>query len=216
MKGFTLFVLMIIAMMQPAWAAGDAEAGKAKAAACAACHGAGGKAPMAPNYPKLAGQGQAYLVKQLHDFKSGKRDNAIMKAQAMGLSDQDMEDLAAYFASEKMPGGQADPKWVAQGERLYRGGKVDADIPACSGCHGPAGQGVEAARFPHLAGQNAAYVEAQLKAFRAAGRNDLGDNVVKRNNDADKGGAGMMQTIAARLSDTQIRALASFISGLSK
>ena len=89
-------------------------------------------------------------------------------------------------------------------------------IPACSGCHGPAGQGIDAAKYPHLAGQNAQYVEDQLKAFRAAGRNDLGDGIIKRTNDSDNDAPGMMQTVAAKMTDTQIKAVASFISGLSK
>ncbi|EKF73887.1 cytochrome c4 [Alcanivorax hongdengensis A-11-3] len=215
MKLLKLFVLMCSVLAAPAFAAGDAQAGKAKSAACAACHGPDGNAPAAM-YPKLAGQGAPYLVKQLQDFKAGRRDNAVMKGMVAGLSEQDMQDLAAYYASQTGTTGQADPQWVEQGERLYRGGDPAHNQPACSGCHGPAGQGVDAARFPRLAGQHAEYIEAQLRAFRAAGRNDLGDNVVKRTNDADGDAVGMMQTVAAGLSDRQIRALASFISGLSE
>ena len=216
MKFFKLFVLMAAAVVAtPTLAAGDAEAGEAKAAPCAACHGQDGNAAIA-TYPKLAGQGEAYLVKQLQDFKSGARDNAIMAGQVANLSEQDMADLAAFYAAQEPKAGQASPDWVEQGAKLYRGGDMANGIPACSGCHGPAGQGIEGAAFPHLAGQNAQYVEDQLKAFRAAGRNDLGDNVIKRTNDVDGDVPGMMQTVAAKMSDSQIKAVASFIAGLSE
>lgn len=215
MKFAKLFVLMAAVVATPAMAAGDAEAGEAKAAPCAACHGQAGNASIAM-YPKLAGQGETYLVKQLQDFKSGARNNAIMTAQVASLSDQDMQDIAAYYAAQEAEAGQANPDLVEQGERLYRGGDLDNGIPACSGCHGPAGQGIDAANYPHLAGQNAQYLEDQLKAFRAAGRNDLGDGVIKRTNDGDGEEPGMMQTIAGEMSDTQIKAVSSYISGLSK
>ncbi|MGB2248963.1 MAG: c-type cytochrome [Alcanivorax sediminis] len=216
MKFVKLFVLMAAAAVTtPALAAGDADAGEAKAAPCAACHGQGGNASI-PTYPKLAGQGEEYLVKQLQDFKSGARNNAIMAGQVANMSEQDMQDIAAYYAKQTAEAGQAHPDLVAQGERLYRGGDMTNNVPACSGCHGPAGQGIDAAKYPHLAGQNAQYVEDQLKAFRAAGRNDLGDNIIKRTNDGSADEPGMMQTIAAEMSDTQIKAVASFISGLSK
>ena len=215
MKFFKLFVLMVAAMAaNTAIAAGDAEAGKAKAAACGACHGADGNSSIPAN-PKLAGQGEAYLVKQMLDFQSGARENAIMTAQMQGLSEQDIRDIAAYYASQTITPGQASAEWVEQGERLYRGGDMENGVSACSGCHGPAGQGIDAAGYPHLAGQSAAYVEAQLKAFRAAGRNDLG-NMAKRMNDATGEEPGMMQSIAANMSDSQIKAVASFIAGLSK
>lgn len=193
---------------------GDAAAGKTKAAVCAACHGADGNSTQ-PIYPKLAGQGAPYLDKQLHDFKSGKRDNAIMKGMAAGLSDADMANLAAYFSEQTTTVDEADPKLVEAGEAIFRGGIVAKDVPSCSGCHGPAGQGIISAKFPKLAGQHAAYVEAQLKAFRAAGRGDLGD-VVKRTNDRTGDVAGPMETIASRLSDMEIKQVASFVSGLSK
>lgn len=217
MKFFKLFVLMAAAVVaNPTLAAGDAEAGEAKAAPCAACHGPAGGKPIAGSYPKLAGQGEGYLVKQLKDYKSGARENAIMAGQVANLSEQDMADLAAYFSAQEPTTGQADPDWVEQGASLYRGGDMANGIPACSGCHGPAGQGIEGAKYPHLAGQNAQYVEDQLEAFRAAGRNDLGENVIKRTNDTDGDAPGMMQTVAAKMSDSQIKAVASYIAGLSK
>lgn len=192
---------------------GDAKAGEKKAAVCAACHGQAGNSEMPVN-PKLAGQQAGYIVKQLADFKSGKRDNAIMKGQVAGLSEQDMADLGAYYAEQTVVVGKADPALVTKGERIYRGGNADTGVAACSGCHGPAGQGV-AGGFPALSGQHAAYIEAQLKAFRAAGREDIG-NMVKRVNDADGDAPGMMQTIAAKMSDAEIQAVASFISGLGE
>lgn len=212
MKLLKLFVLMAATVAaSQALAAGDAEAGKNKAAPCAACHGQDGNASMA-TYPKLAGQGEKYLVKQLQEFKSGERENAVMAAQVAGLDEQDMQDLAAYYADQTIQVGKADPDLVDQGERLYRGGDMENGIPACSGCHGPAGQGLDAAVYPDLGGQNADYISSQLKAFRAAGRNDLGDSVVKRTNDPQE----MMRRVAAGMSDTQIKQLSSFISGLSE
>lgn len=193
---------------------GDASAGKDKAAVCGACHGQGGNSG-SPAYPKLAGQEPTYLAKQLHDFKSGARDNAIMKGQVSGLSDQDIADIAAYYATQKIEIGKTDPELLALGEKIYRGGNMSTGLAACSGCHGPSGQGLDGAGFPALGGQHAGYIEAQLKAFRAAGREDLGD-VVKRNNDADPDAPGMMQTTAAKMSDKEIQAVSSFISGLGK
>ena len=196
--------------------AGDPEAGERKSATCAACHGQDGNNIMA-NYPRLAGQGENYLYKQLQNFKSGARENALMRSQVMNLTDQDMKDLAAFYASQVPETGATDPEWAELGERLYRGGSIDDRIPACTGCHGPAGEGMDAASWPRIAGQNPQYTEDQLRAFRAAGRNDLGDNIVKRHEDANSPEElGMMQDIAARLSDTQIRALSSFLAGLSK
>jgi cytochrome c553 len=194
---------------------GDAAAGQGKAAVCAACHGADGNAPAAM-YPKLAGQGAPYLEKQLHDFQSGKRQDAIMQGMAAPLSDTDIEDLAAWFSSQTGTTGQADPKLVKQGEAIFRGGIPAKGVAACSACHGPAGQGIISASFPKLAGQHAEYVEAQLKAFRASGRNDLGDGIIKRSNDRTGDAAGPMETLAARLSDEEIKQVASYIAGLSK
>lgn len=211
MKSLKLFMLLVAAMAAPAaMAAGDASAGQEKAAACAACHGQDGNSPSG-EYPSLAGQGAPYLVKQLQEFKSGTRNNPIMMGMTAGLSEQDMEDIAAYYAKQTPVPGQADPELVEQGERLYRGGDMEKGIPACSGCHGPAGQGVEAAGFPALAGQHVDYLEAQLKAFRVAGREDIGDNLATRDNDPQ----AMMRTIAGKMSDGQIQAVSSFLSGLS-
>lgn len=210
MKCLKLFVLLAAAVATPlALAQGDPEAGEEKAQVCAACHGPDGNSP-SDQYPSLAGQGVPYAVKQLQEFKSGDRENAIMQGQAAGLSEQDMQNLAAFYAKQNIEIGQAKQDLVEKGERLYRGGDVDKGIPACAGCHGPAGQGIEAAAFPALAGQHPAYTESQLKAFRAEGREDIGD-MDKRANDPQ----GMMRDLTAKMSDAQIQAVSNFVAGLS-
>ena len=207
-------VMLAAAFSLPAMAAGDAAAGEKKAAVCAACHGQDGNSP-GGDFPSLAGQGEKYLAKQLADYKSGARKNGIMQGQAAGLSEQDMADLAAFYASKTIKGGSAKAELVAKGERLYRGGNAATGVAACAGCHGPAGQGIDAAGFPSLAGQHASYTEAQLRAFRAAGRKDIGAPAY-RVNDADGDAPGMMQSVAAKMSDAEIQAVASYISGLGK
>ena len=181
---------------------GDATAGQAKAAVCGACHGPDGNSP-APNFPKLAGQGERYLSKQMHDIKDGKRTVLEMTGLLTNLNDQDLADLAAYFASQKGSVGAADPKLVARGEQLFRGGNLEKGLPACTGCHSPNGAGNAAAGFPHLSGQHATYIAKQLTDFRKeeAGR-------------ANDGDAMTMRTIARKLSDEDIAALSSYIQGL--
>ena len=181
---------------------GDATAGQAKAAVCGACHGPDGNSP-APNFPKLAGQGERYLTKQLHDIKDGKRTVLEMTGLLANLSDQDLADLAAYFASQKGSVGAADPKLVARGEKLFRGGDLEKGLPACTGCHSPNGAGIAAAGFPHLSGQHATYIAKQLTDFRKeeAGRANDGDTAI-------------MRTIARKLSDEDIAAVSSYIQGL--
>ena len=187
---------------------GDAEAGKAKSAVCGACHGADGNSA-APNFPKLAGQVPSYTVKQLKDIKEGAREVPEMTAIAQGLSEQDMYDLAAYFADQTIKLGAADPKSVAIGQKVWRGGNAESGVTACAACHGAEGKGMPQAGFPALAGQHTQYIETQLKAFRAAGR---GDHDAKyRTNDGEN---KMMQSTAARLSDDEISALSSYINGL--
>ncbi|MFZ5722130.1 MAG: c-type cytochrome [Pseudomonadota bacterium] len=187
--------------------AGDAAAGKAKAAQCVACHGADGNSAVT-SYPRLAGQGARYLAKQLHDFKSGKRANPVMMGMAGPLSEQDILDLAAYYSEQKSGTAAADPALAKAAEKVWRGGNLESGVLACTGCHGPSGRGNYLAGFPALRGQHADYVEAQLKAFRAAARGDLtGD---KRENDPE----GIMRGVAKHLSDTEIKGLAQFVSGL--
>ena len=191
----------------PAAPKGDPVAGQAKSAVCAACHGADGNSVIAVN-PKLAGQGAKYLAKQLHDFKSGARANPVMMGMAAPLSDQDILDLAAFYAAQKSTTEAADPAQVKDGEKLWRGGNLESGVLSCTGCHGPSGRGNALAGFPALRGQHPAYVEAQLKAFRAAARGDIG--VDHRANDPE----GMMRGVAKHLSDAEIKAVSQFVSGL--
>lgn len=182
-----------------ALAAGNAAAGKAKSQVCAACHGADGNS-MSPDFPKIAGQHEEYLYKQLKQYKSGDRANAIMAGQVAGLSDQDMRDLAAFYASQTIQGGTADETKVELGKAIYRGGNTASGVAACMACHGPNGAGNPDAKFPALAGQHAKYTAAQLRAFRAG----------ERVNDAGK----MMRNVAAKMTDAEIDAVAEYIAGL--
>ncbi len=165
MNKLIVSLLLTVGISGIAHAAGDATAGQAKAAVCGACHGPDGNS-MAPNFPKLAGQGERYLNKQLHDIKAGKRTVLEMTGLLTNLSDQDLADIAAYYASQKGSVGAADPKVVARGEALFRGGDLAKGLPACTGCHSPDGKGNAAAGFPHLGGQHAQYVGKQLTDFR--------------------------------------------------
>lgn len=181
-------------------AAGNAKAGEAKATNCAGCHGVNGNSTN-PAWPKLAGQHAAFIAKQLADFKAGKmRSDPLMAGQVAGLSSQDMDDLGAYFAKQTGSQGGTSKELAASGEKLYRGGNKKKGVAACIACHGPTGAGNPAAKFPKLSGQHAAYVEKAMKDFRSG----------KRTNDANK----MMQNIAEKMSDKEIKAVSSYISGL--
>lgn len=190
---------------------GDVEAGKKKAASCTGCHGRNGDSLISIN-PKLAGQGAKYLFKQMNDFKTGERPNALMQSQLAGKSEQDLKDIAAFFAEQKSSSGLVKKEFMELGQKIYRGGNAETGLPACIACHGPAGEGMSAAGFPSLAGQHAQYVEAQLKAFRSAGRGDHSGQ--KRTNDSVDGGPAMMQDVSAKMSDDEIQAVSSYISGL--
>jgi cytochrome c553 len=171
---------------------------------CAACHAPDGNSP-APANPKLAGQFERYLHKQLVDFKpqGGKkaaRESAIMAGMVSNLSEADMRAVAAYYAQQTLsPAAAADKDFAALGQKLWRGGIAEKNVPACAGCHGPNGAGIPG-MYPRLSGQFAEYVDAQLKAFRAG----------SRANDA----SGMMRGVAARMSDEEIRAVAEYAAGL--
>jgi cytochrome c553 len=171
---------------------------------CAACHAADGNST-APANPKIAGQFPEYLHKQLADFKPQKgkkaaRESAVMSGMVANLSDADMKGLAAYYAGQKLkPAAAADKDLAAAGQKLWRGGNAASGVPACAGCHGPAGAGIPA-QYPRIAGQYADYIAAQLKLFREGGRT----------NDQN----GMMRGVAARLSDREIRAVAEYAAGL--
>lgn len=183
-----------------AFAKGDAEAGKAKVATCTACHGATGVSA-APIYPNLAGQGERYLIKQMKEIKSGVRSVPEMVPFTGSLMDQDIEDIAAFYASQPAAKGAADPEMVALGEKLFRFGDAKKAIPACSACHSPTGQGNFLAGFPHISGQHPDYTVKQLKDFREGVRVNDGDTKT-------------MRMIAEKLSNKEVEALASYISGL--
>lgn len=180
---------------------GDAKAGEAKAGVCYACHGPKGNGSINPAWPKLAGQGSAYLYEQLGQFKSHKRNNPVMWAQAGALSDDDMRNLAAYFASLDYVPGVASKDSIEIAQPLYRAGDSSRGLPACAACHGPSGAGNPAAEVPRIGGQNSQYVAAQLAAYKNKERG-VGVN------------GQMMQYVAGKLSDQEIQALASYVSGL--
>ena len=166
-------------------------------AVCAACHGADGNSAIAAN-PKLSQQHPEYLVKQLQEFKSGKRNNAIMKGFATALSDDDMRNIAYWLTSKPAKAGFAkDKDLVAMGERIYRGGIADRQIAACAGCHSPNGAGIPA-QYPRLSGQHADYTVSQLNMFR----------------DGSRANSIQMTQVAAKLNDKEIKAVADYIAGL--
>ena len=199
-RAVTLAAAMLVAGL--AW--GQDKPPAVAGQVCAACHAADGNSVAAAN-PKLAGQFSEYLAKQLRDFKSleGKpplRQSAVMNGMAASLSDADMKSLAAYYAKQAYkPAAAADKELAASGQKLWRGGDAVHGIPACGGCHGPAGAGIPA-QFPRLAGQYAEYITAQLTAFREG----------KRTNDLN----GVMRGVAAHMNDGQIRAVAEYAAGL--
>lgn len=180
---------------------GDPEAGRELSSTCVACHQADGNST-SPQYPKIAGQHPGYLFKQLREFKSGEREDATMAGMVANLSEQDMRDLAAYYAGQDAELGVADEELVALGKRIYRGGNPATGVSACMACHGPAGQGNAPARFPSLYGQHAEYTRLQLENFA--------DGV--RANDPGR----MMRDIAGRLSEEEMEAVASYIQGLTR
>ncbi|MCE9660252.1 MAG: c-type cytochrome [Burkholderiales bacterium] len=188
----------VLAAEPAATAKADPAKGAAIAAGtCAACHTSDGSRGSAAN-PILQGQHADYLAKQLADFKSGKRENAIMKGMATPLSEADMKNVAAFYASKQAkPGFAKNRDFASLGEKLYRGGAADRMVPACSGCHSPNGAGIPA-QYPRLAGQHADYAEAQLTAFRSGARHN---NAV-------------MSGVAAKLSDREIKALSDYVAGL--
>lgn len=181
-------------------AGGDAKKGRAIASNCAACHGHDGDHTTASTIPKLAQQLEPYIVKQLHDFRSGARTNAIMSSMASTLSDQGVKDVAAYFASQKMTADKVAGKSLAEeGKKIFTGGIAKNSVPACSSCHGAHAEGMPPT-FPRLAGQHSAYIVAQLKSFKSGART----------NDPN----GVMRSIASKLSDHQMEAVAGYLTGL--
>ena len=183
---------------------GNAEAGKTQAAACGACHGQDGATPLDATYPVLAGQNERYLQRQLAMIQSGTRAAPLMAGQLNGKSEQDLADLAAYYAS--LPGkvgqAQGDDETIARAADIYRGGILDKGVAACAACHGPNGKGNAPAGFPTLGGQSSGYTIKQLTDYREARRA------------TDESYGGMMRGVAARLTDTEIAALADYLHGL--
>jgi len=179
---------------------GNAANGKGLITVCAACHGQDGNSP-AGAFPKLAGQGEKYLFKQINDIKNGDRSSPTMAGLLDALSEQDIMDIAAYFSSQTIKGGSAKADLVALGETIYRSGVARKSIAACTACHSPTGRGNSAAAFPALSGQWPEYITAQLQAFRNGNRTNDGDS-------------GMMRLTAMDLSDKEIEAVSSYIYGL--
>ena len=200
MKKWLLAMVMSFAVVTlPSLAVGDIAAGKVISAQCAACHGTDGNSSET-SFPKLAGQGEGYLYKQLLNFASGTRESLIMGPMIADISADGLADLSAYYASMKSTAGLVSEGLMEQGEKLYRAGNKETGVPACMSCHGPRGAGIPAAKWPALSGQHARYVEMQLDAFSQGDRyNDPND---------------MMRDISSRLSADEKKAVSAYISGL--
>ena len=191
-------ILVLVIAAGPA-GAGDAALGAQKAAVCAACHGMTGSS-VNPEWPSLSGQPAAYIVAQLRQFQQGTRVNPLMTPMAAPLGEADMADLAAHFSQQSPAGLEADPSNWKLGEKLFRGGDAARSIPACIACHGPQGRGNAPAGFPALRAQQSLYAYNQLRAFAAGTRTSTGSPI--------------MRDIASRLTDEEMRALASYTQGL--
>jgi cbb3-type cytochrome c oxidase subunit III len=202
LAGASLFAVSVVQAQESAAKVDLNKGQQIVAQVCGACHGADGNSTAVAN-PKLAAQHPEYLAKQLRNFKAAggkpaERANAIMAGFAATLSDDDVRNVAAYYASQKLKPSAAKNKDIVElGQKLYRGGVADRGVPACAGCHSPNGAGIPA-QYPRLAGQFAEYTESQLVAFRTGARKN----------------STQMQTIAARLNDAEIKALSDYIAGL--
>jgi cytochrome c553 len=192
---------LLSAVGPAAHAQGSAAAGQAKSTTCAACHGADGNS-VTGAWPRLAGQHASYIVRQLHAFQDGDRQEVTMSGFAKQLSDQDMLDLAAYYESQTPTLGTADPKLARMGEQIYRGGVADRGVAACIACHGPTGKGNPLAAYPVIRGQHAEYVFSTLHAYASGDRRS--DGAMNQ----------MMRNIAGLLREDEMRALASYVQGL--
>ena len=196
---------VLIGLTATAYAAGDPDAGKAQAAVCSACHGQDGATGLDPSYPNLAGQNEKYFFNQLKMIQADTRMIALMAGQLIGKSDQDLADLAAYYASMPAKTSQAsgDDEAIAQGERIYRAGIARKGVAACTACHNPSGLGNAQAGFPRISGQPSVYTIAQLTAYR------------ERTRATDEAHGGMMRGVAEGLTDTEIASVADYIQGLN-
>ncbi len=202
--GFAALLSMLVSSTTFA-AGGDVDAGQAKAATCVACHSVDGNSAV-PTFPKLAGLGHKYLLKQMKDIRDGRRPVALMAGQVDNMSDQDLSDIAAFYDAQSRTGSVADPDKVALGRKVYLAGIAERQVPACSGCHSPTGNGNGPAGYPALGGQHADYLAAQLKMFRKGYEDPTGRT--------NGGEAKIMRTTAFRMSDMEIEAVASYIAGL--
>lgn len=196
-----VIVLVLSGLASFTASAADAEAGKAKSAVCAACHGVDGNSTN-PIWPSLAGQHSSYIVKQLKDFKEGRREDASMAGMVANLSEEDMKDLAAYFESQRPKAVAFDGAMVEMGENIYRGGITETGVAACMACHMPNGNGNGPAGWPSLKGQHPDYTVAQLKKFQDGSRAN------------DPGEGGMMRSLVGRMSEAEMQAVAAYIAGI--
>ena len=200
-RQFCISVTLILLLIAPIsfTMAGDVEAGKSKSIVCSACHGQDGNS-MNPLWPSLAGQHKQYTIHTLRAYQNGTRVDAVMQAQVMALTEQDIEDIAAYYNAQTMQKKDYDYGLAKKGESLYRGGNASTGVAACIACHGPTGRGNPGAGYPSLAGQHAEYTADALKGYikteRKAGLND------------------MMQSLATRLTAEEIEAVSEYIQAL--
>ena len=201
MKKLFVCVMISIGWMSFAYSAGDAVSGQGKVAVCSGCHGADGNS-MIPSFPKLAGQGEVYLVNQLKDVRDGARNVPQMMGILTGRTDQDLADMAAFYSTQEVTVGATNPDLLDLGRQIYRAGIAEKGVAACTACHSPTGAGNAQAGFPALGGQHSDYLIKQLKAYRTETRTN--------------GQAKLMQQVAALLSDKEIDAVASYMQGLSK
>jgi cytochrome c553 len=197
-----LALALALFAVSPAFAAGNAKDGEAKAAVCAACHMQDGNSSD-PQYPKIAGQHEQYMVRHLKLFKSGERNNAVMLGFATPLSEQDMHDIGAFYATKAATPGVADEKLVELGRKVFHSGNPVTGVPACMACHGPAGRGNPASGYPAIGGQHANYTQTQLEAFKGGLVHGTGANA-----------NAVMATIAKNLSKDEIVAVSSYLEGL--
>lgn len=195
----TLICAAAFGTTAPALAAGSKDAGQTKSTPCVACHGIDGNSAN-PEWPSIAGQHEGYFVRQVKAFRDGERQNPLMSPMAAGLSDEDIADLAAFYSSQTARGGEAEPSKLKLGQKVYRAGNMEEQTMACAACHGPTGRGNPLASYPAIQGQHATYVAAQLRAYKSG----------TRTNDPNQ----MMRSIALRLSDAEIDAVASYVQGL--
>jgi cytochrome c553 len=205
MKKLVFALGFVVGLINLPAIAADAAGGRAKTTVCAACHGADGNSSV-PSFPKLAGQNERYLIKQLKDIKSGARSVPTMAGQLTAMNDNDIANIAAYYAGQTPSGGETKADLLDLGAKVYRAGVAERGVAACIACHSPTGAGNSAAGFPALAGQHADYIAIQLRAFRrgmeyADGRKNDGDTLVMRN-------------IAFGMSDKEIDSVSSYIAGL--